>query len=197
LLERVENALLDDDALVEIYGEMLVGEGHWPDEMDDYRQWLAAGMLNEPFVWVLQQYGCPASILDITSDLDVAMFFTEAQMIDGRVLLTPPSGTRTIYVFIESIDSECFMSEARGIWQSLDNSGVGVPDRIRFQRCGYLKGASFLRQNQYANMIVARIHLKSVASLTTLRPKDLFPGRENDLLFETLGRTRPVPAGLY
>lgn len=49
----------------------------WPDEADDLRQWFFVYMKKHSFAVTLQQYGYYTSLLDLTQDLDVALYFSQ------------------------------------------------------------------------------------------------------------------------
>jgi hypothetical protein len=60
-----------------------------------------------------------------------------------------------------------------------------------------MMGSTCRIQNFYSNMIVARIYLDDGWIQSSLSDEDLFPDRNNDLLYSTLLDSRPPLEGLY
>lgn len=193
---RLEQALRDDDdmAFSGLLAEM-VFDPRVPSEVDDLRQWFFAHYKYSAWVWVLQMYGYLASILDITSDVDTALFFTQAQMIDGRFEMPPPSPARVLYVFVEWDRSIAFRSIEHIDWGDSDGARQ-LPPRVDRQSAGCLVGSTWCRQNYYGHLVIARIRLTDDC-VTTKRVADVFPPPDQDLLLTTLLDARPRPEGLY
>ncbi len=168
----------------------------WPDEADDLRQWFFAFMKRFEFGVTLQQYGYYSSLLDVTDNLDVALYFTQAGMIDGRMQRRAPKPGRVIYVFAES-PKAAFMRHGNELFWGGDGWTCNPPPRLQRQHAGFISGSTNRTQNFYAQMIVARIELASDGPETSLEDANLFPSPENDLLLATLREARPNLQGLY
>ena len=168
----------------------------WPEEADDLRQWFFAFMKPHSFGVTLQQYGYITSLLDLTEDLDVALYFTQAAIVDGKMRKQDPPSTRVIYVFAERRSGDFFRHGQDLFWG--DNDWVKrLPPRLDRQRAGFLMGSTCRAQNFYGKMIVACIHLDDASIESSLSDDDLFPTRDNDLLYDTLIASRPALEGLY
>jgi hypothetical protein len=168
----------------------------WPDEADDLRQWFFAFMKPHSFGITLQQYGYITSLLDLTNDIDVALYFTQASMDAGRLHKQSPGESRVIYVFAERRSGDFFRHGSELFWGD-EGWANSLPPRLERQKAGFLMGSTCRAQNFYANMIVACIYLEDTSIQTSLRDEDLFPGPDSDLLYRTLLDSRPVLKGLY
>lgn len=168
----------------------------WPDEADDLRQWFFAFMKPHSFGITLQQYGYVTSLLDLTEDLDVALYFSQSRMIDGRMRKQPPEDGRLIYVFAERRSGD-FFRHGKDLFWGDNNWAKRLPPRLGSQRAGFLMGSTCRTQNFYNNMVVAKIYLQGGSIETSLEDDDLFPSPENDLLYRTLLESRPPLEGLY
>lgn len=195
--QRVEDALRNDDDTVfrQILGDIQF-DPRVPTEVDDLRQWFFAFFKYGMWVLVLQQYGQLASMLDVTWDLDTAVYFTHAKMESNRFGSVPPEDGRLIYVFAESRESGGFRDATELDWGDSDWNR-DIPPRIAAQRCGCLINSSLKAQNLYGSMVIARIYLKGDGCISQRATEQLFPPPETDLLYRTLLESRPVPGGLY
>ena len=72
-----------------------------------------------------------------------------------------------------------------------------IPRRIENQKCGLLLGANIFAKNTYAYRIIAKIHLKNSNITTTKKICEMFPPKEEDLLFKTYSDIKPKLNGLY
>jgi hypothetical protein len=202
LADALEDA--DDDRFARILGQMSLGRfgdgdaqaPDWPVEADDLRQWFFALMKRHEFGVMLQQYGYVTSLLDLTDDLDVALYFTQAAMVDGRMRKLPPAPGRLIYVFAQPRDTRLFRHGKELFWGDEDWRGT-LPPRLQAQQAGFVAGSTNRTQNMYANLCVARIRLTGDALQSGLADEVLFPPPEQDLLYATLRRARPALEGLY
>jgi hypothetical protein len=168
----------------------------WPDEADDLRQWFFAFMRKRPFAITLQQYGYYTSLLDLTEDLDVALYFTQASIDEHQLMrCAPPKPGRVIYVFAESRGG--FYHHGNELFWGSDGWLRELPPRLSLQKAGFIQGASNRTQNFYGIMIVAQITLGPNEPLTNLVDTDLFPPESDDLLYATLRASRPVLESLY
>lgn len=194
----------DDDRFAQLLGQMSMGEfdrGNaqaidWPAEADDLRQWFFALMKLHEFGVTLQQYGYVTSLLDLTDDLDVALYFTQARMVGRHIRKLPPEPGRLIYVFVQPRDSREFRHGKELFWGDEDWRRT-LPPRLQRQHAGFVAGSTNRTQNLYANLCVARIHLDGDDLQSSLTDETLFPPPEQDLLYATLQRARPELEGLY
>ncbi len=174
----------------------LGGGVSWPDEADDLRQWFFAFMKTHSFAITLQQYGYVTSLLDLTNDVDVAIYFSQASMVDRKITKGNPQSGRLIYVFAERRTGDFYRHGEELFWGD-DDWAKGLPPRLALQKAGFLMGSTSRSQNFYSNMIVAKIYLDGESIQSPLEDEDLFPARENDLLYSTLLDSRPPLEGLY
>jgi hypothetical protein len=179
-----------------MFGEKSISQGlEWPDEVDDLRQWFFAFMKRKEFAVTLQQYGYPSSLLDVTNSIDVALYFSQAKFIDGKLKVKEPKNGRVMYVFAERNTGDFFHHGKELFWGEEDWNKK-LPPRLEKQCAGFLKGSTCRARNFYGKMIIAKIWLDDETELTTLSDDDLFP-YETDLLFKTLHESRPKVTELY
>lgn len=196
-MERLEAALRseDDEIFAGLLDEIRL-DPRVPTEVDDLRQWFFAHYKSTTWVLVLQQYGYLTSMLDITWDIETALFFTHARMIDRHFELVQPSSGRVIYVFAESEGSSSFVDAREFNWG--DEDWVrGIPPRIQNQRCGALFGSQRTSKNIYGHLVIARIYLTDPGITTERTVEEVFPPASEDLLYRTLLDSVPRPEGLY
>ncbi|ACF01013.1 hypothetical protein Rpal_2499 [Rhodopseudomonas palustris TIE-1] len=167
----------------------------WPNEVDDLRQWFFSRMKRREFAVTLQQYGYQTSLLDLTDDLDVALYFTQASMVRGAMRCGAPKPGRIIYVFAESGGD--FFHHGGELFWGADGWVKQPPPRLGRQKAGFIIGATNRNQNFYGVMIVAKIWLGDDNPTTSLVDVDLFPPESDDLLFSTLKSSRPKLEELY
>jgi len=196
-VERVERALRSDDDMVfsKILFDIQMDE-RVPTEVDDLRQWFFAHFKYSAWIFVLQQYGYLSSMLDITTDRDVALFFSQSTMEDGTMVKTDPEDGRVIYVFAESKNQANYFSANEVDWGDEDWAH-GIPPRVERQVAGAIFGSTARSQNLYGYYVVARIFLHGSECVSNLSVEDLFPVENTDLLLRTLRDSRPAPEGLY
>lgn len=168
----------------------------WPDEADDLRQWFFAFMKPHSFAITLQQYGYITSLLDLTEDIEVALYFAQARMSDGCMKKDNPATGRLIYVFAERPTADFFRHRQDLFWGA-DDWVQRRPPRLDRQKAGFIMGSTCRTQNFYSNMIVARIYLDGEGTQTSLTDEELFPPRAEDLLYHTLRESRPELKDLY
>lgn len=150
-------------------------------------------------VLATQQYGGYTSMLDITDDLDVALFFTQSFLNQKtkKYELCDPTPNNVIYVMAEGRDT-CTVDISTDMFKNATNDGIfQLPPRIKNQKCGLLIGASAFGKNAYGYRVVAKIHLNGKDILTTKKVKDMFPDLENDSLYRTYYDAEPKLMGLY
>lgn len=150
-------------------------------------------------VLAAQQYGGYTSMLDITDDLDVALFFTQSFLNQEtkKYELCNPNPNNVIYVMVEGRDT-CTLDVSSHMFKNATYNGIyRLPPRIANQKCGLLTGASAFGKNTYGYRIVAKIHLHGENILTTKKVEDMFPGLESDSLYKTYYDVEPKLLGLY
>ncbi len=146
-----------------------------------------------------QQYGGYTSMLDITDDLDVALFFTQSFLNQktGKYELCNPNQDNVIYVIAEGRDTYTLDVSTHMFKNATCNGIFQLPPRIENQKCGLLIGASAFGKNAYGYRIVAKIHLQGEDILTTKKVEDMFPDLESDSLYKTYYDVEPKLIGLY
>ena len=170
-------------------------DADWPDEVDDLVQWFFAFMKRREFGITLQQYGYPSSLLDVTDSLDVALYFSQAKMIDGKFQVEPPINGRVLYVFAERSTGDFFRHGDELFWGE-EGWSKKLPPRLLSQKAGFIMGATCRSRNFYEQMIVAKIWLDDHDDKTSLKSHELFPYHD-DLLFEVLYKSQPALSELY
>lgn len=155
----------------------------------------------EEFAEVLatQQYGGYTSMLDITDDLDVALFFTQSFLNQKtkRYELCNPNQSNVIYVIAEGRNT-CTLDVSTHMFKNATDNGIfHLPPRIENQKCGLLIGASAFGRNAYGYRIIAKIHLHGENILTTKKVEDMFPDLDIDSLYRTYYDAEPKLIGLY
>jgi hypothetical protein len=193
----------DDQEFVGLLCELQMGGAipnalgiDWPDEADDLRQWFFAFMKRREFGVTLQQYGYRTSLLDVTASLEVALYFTQAAFDGKKVAKQSSAQGRLIYVFAEGQGDIAFHHGRQLAWGS-DGWTGDLPPRLFRQDAGFILGAHSRAQNYYSTWVVARIWIDGPDVVSALEDGDLFPDRDEDLLLDTLSRSRPAPEGLY
>ncbi|MGR7025665.1 FRG domain-containing protein [Geodermatophilus sp. URMC 62] len=129
----------------------------------------------------LQHYGLPSNILDITVDVDVALFFAQHRVIEGewqRVHNEEHNAAPAIYVFLLHTGLDPFVPS-----KSLaEHYGLLRPLR---QKCGMLGGASLMHRNKYARYVSLVVKLEQGID-SCYSPDYLFPPREEDHFLDQL-----------
>lgn len=146
-----------------------------------------------------QQYGGYTSMLDITDDVDVALFFTQSCLNreTGKYELCEPTPSNVIYLFATTRGS-CTINLSESIFESIPYDGTyKVPPRIFNQHCGLLRGADMFSRNTYAYRILARIRISGNGIETTKTVNEMFPGMDTDTLYKTYSYAEPKLTGLY
>jgi hypothetical protein len=130
-------------------------------------------------LFFFQHYGLASSVLDITHDLDVALFFANNRADDGRYIPVGPDPARVLYIMILH----------KGVDQFLDSGAIsehyGLLRPLR-QKCGLIAGASMVNRNAYARFVSVRVHLDGNIEHGELTPSYLFPGPGEDTFLERL-----------
>lgn len=179
-----------------IFGDKSVSNGvNWPDEVDDLRQWYFAFMKRHEFGITLQQYGYPSSLLDVTDSIDVALYFSQAKMTNGKFELESPKDGRVLYVFAERSTGDYFRHGGDLFWGD-EGWCKKLPPRLHSQKAGFIMGSNCRSRNFYEQMIVAKIWLDDLKDITSLSSQDLFPYHD-DLLYDLLYKSEPEISELY
>ena len=122
----------------------------------------------------LQHYGVPTNILDITKDIDVALFFSQTKNTNGKYKLLEDVKNSVIYIFLLDPKTDRFIDSS----ELLEEFGVQRPLR---QKCGVLAGASFMHQNYYSRFISIRIKLSNFINFDRkVNEEFLFPSEDQD-----------------
>jgi hypothetical protein len=131
-------------------------------------------------VFFLQHYGLPSNILDITKDVDTALFFAQNKVDERSAVVEAPEGDTVLYAFIllpgidRFLDSTVF-SERFGLLR---------PER---QQCGLLCGASFINRNHYARYIGLKFRLRRKLKYQThITPEYVYPSRKEDSFLDAI-----------
>lgn len=180
----------------------LIAEHPELDALDDLRQWwiMGSGRSRAMPLW-LQHYGARTTVLDLTSSLDVALYFARrtwsqdaAEFIDAPAHPTAPC----VLVFAErpgwSVDE--FIIDSAALVRELVHDPIEMTPRVKNQACGLLTGASFQAHNRAADLVIAVIELDEFEFGSVLADSFVFPPPDQDSLFTRMLRTRPEPPGL-
>ena len=146
-----------------------------------------------------QQYGGCASMLDITDDLDVAIFFCQSYLNSEtrKYELCGPSSENVIYLLASTRESST-VNISNHAFQSIEfDEEYPLPPRITNQHCGLLMGADMFSRNTYSYRIVAKIKFSGNHIETTKTVDEMFPGPEIDSLYKTYSYAIPKLTGLY
>jgi hypothetical protein len=122
-------------------------------------------------VLFLQHYGLPSNILDITNNIDVALFFSQMKVHNGSYVLASP-GKSVIYIFLLNPKTDMMLNST----ELLKNTSLLRPQR---QHCGILYGASMVNRNHYSRYVSIEITLKSKIEMHKTT-NELFPKRDED-----------------
>lgn len=160
-------------------------------EKDDHPMWAS--------VLASQQYGGYTSMLDVTNDLDVALFFTQSVLNKetGKYELCEHTDSNVIYLIADTRGSGTVDLSANIFANVPFDEIPPVPPRILNQHCGLLKGADMFSRNNYAYRIVAKIKIQGGEIETTKTVDEMFPSIEEDTLFQTYSYVEPHLTGLY
>jgi FRG domain len=124
-------------------------------------------------MFFFQHYGLPSPVMDITRDLDVALFFANNRL-DGRTYF--PVGddpARVIYIMVLEPDLDQFTnSEAL-----CEHFHMLRPLR---QKCGLISGATAIMRNFYARFVSVRVRLIGHIKHAEYSPTYLFPAATED-----------------
>lgn len=144
-----------------------------------------------------QQYGGVSTMLDITDDLDVALFFTQSRLNlnQKRYELCNAQKDNVLYLFAEARNTST-VNLSDNVFFSV-NGKKSIPKRIQNQKCGLLIGANTLSYNTYAYRLIAKIKLHCSDAQTTKTVEEMFPNIEEDTLYRIFCDAEPKLEGLY
>lgn len=168
-------------------------------EADDFRQWFFAFHKFKTFPLILQHYGMPTSTLDLTADVETALFFAVHEFDSRNGSFTkskPGAATPVIYLFAEALmyagSGETCIRSSEHIMRFGGPEPLPIPERISRQKCGLLYGASMYGYNYYSDLLIGKIVLHNHENFTTsVDAKFLFPNQTKDDLYNALLRCRP------
>ncbi|WP_010494816.1 FRG domain-containing protein [Paenibacillus elgii] len=129
---------------------------------------------------ILQHYGFESTILDITFDLDVALFFAQNRIRDNQYVPIDWKSTSkpVLYIFIMSEKADPILNSNQLI------KGKNVLRPIR-QKCGIMTGASLISRNYYSRYVALKVKLEKPVEYY-YDAAYLFPGIEEDYLLKNI-----------
>lgn len=128
----------------------------------------------------LQHYGLPSNILDITKDVDTALFFAQNKVNEHKQVVAAPSGENVLYAFILVPGIDGFLDSTT----LSERFGLLRPAR---QQCGLLCGASFINRNHYARYISVKFRLRQKISYQPhITASYVYPSRQEDKFLDSL-----------
>ena len=132
----------------------------------------------------LQHYGLPSPVLDITHSLDVALFFAQNKIVEGKYEKVDSSQKPVIYLMLLDENVDLFMSSQ----DICKEHNLLRPQR---QECGFIAGASMLNRNYYSRFISVKIHLDDFIEYSShITPDYLFPSEKEDSFLGELLKTK-------
>ena len=150
-------------------------------------------------ILAMQQYGGTTSMLDITDDLEVALFFSQSFLNHNKMKyeLCDPSPENVIYLLTQCRNT-CTFNLATDMFKYYHNiDSLQIPPRIKNQKCGLLHGANIFASNTYGYRVIAKIHLSGADLLTNKSVQEVFPSKDEDSLCRTYYDVMPKLEGLY
>lgn len=147
---------------------------------------------------IMQQYGLPTNVLDITDDIDVALFFTHSRLnsTTNKYEIIKPTDERIIYVLGE-VRNNSTINRSSEFFNVPVEWECPMPKRIINQNCGLLFGADWYNVNTYGYRIVAKIYLQSDDLVSLKTVDDMFPNEKEDEFYGFLKSVYPQLSGLY
>lgn len=153
----------------------LVGE--WPGKGEAHHYETTFRALQKMFFF--QHYGLPSTVLDVTHDLDVALFFANHRIENHQYVRVGPDPARMLYIIILQMGLDQFLDSR----QISEHYGLLRPLR---QQCGLIAGASMINRNAYARFVSIRVHLKGEIEQADLTSDYLFPSPDEDAFLHRL-----------
>jgi len=128
----------------------------------------------------LQHYGLESNVLDLTSDIDIALFFAQHRLANNKYVdVDYGRQTPVIYIFI--LDRH--LDPVVNTGALLETYEVLRPKR---QRCGILAGASLISRNYYSRFISMKLNLLRPIDAQGFEAGYLFPGPNEDRFLANL-----------
>jgi hypothetical protein len=131
----------------------------------------------------LQHYGLPSPVLDITSSIDIALFFAQNKTDKGEYCKVDFENNKPVlYLMLLDNDLDLFMSSEK---IRLDHELL----RPIRQKCGFIAGSSILNRNYYGRFISVKIYLdEEIDYDSSITPEYLFPSLDEDMFLKELLR---------
>lgn len=121
----------------------------------------------------MQHYGIDSPILDITDNIDVALFFAQNKILDGTYKKIDRSQDKpVIFIYILRKDYDRFLKS-----NQLLHSRLLRPTR---QDCGILAGASLINRNYYSRYIAICLEIDKFIPHKSVDSHFLFPNELED-----------------
>lgn len=171
---------------------------NYPYDIDDYFSFQDTDEMWASIL-AIQQYGGHTSMLDITDNIDVALFFSQSFLDRGtrKYEICQPKEDNVIYLLTGTRNS-CTVDLAQNIFDYIQYSDqYPIPPRIANQCCGLLRGADMFSRNTYAYRIIAKIKITGSGIPTSKTVDEMFPGMDIDSLYKTYSYVVPRLADLY
>lgn len=128
----------------------------------------------------LQHYGLPSNILDITKDVDMALFFAQNKIDKEKRVMEAPEGEAVLYAFILIPGLDRFLDSTI----LSERFGLLRPER---QQCGLLCGASFINRNHYGRYISIKFRLRRRLPYPShITAGYVYPPRDEDSFLDAL-----------
>jgi hypothetical protein len=196
-------AILDrlTDDVRENIGEALYTIQFHPelDDLDDLRQWWIEGIGRSTVVplW-MQHYGARTSVLDVTSDLDTALYFAHRVWNDdaGAFVDAPAASGPCVFIFAERSQGsgDRYITDTDALLRA--DIHFAPPPRIVQQSCGLLRGSNAHAQNRALDLALALLDLSEFTFDAIPDDEAMYPPPSDDAFFARLLRTNPAPPGL-
>lgn len=130
-------------------------------------------------IFFMQHYGLPSNILDITHDIDVALFFAQNNIAGQTIVPVDFQKHKPIiYIFLLKPGLDLFLDSQK----LSEEHGLLRPLR---QKCGLLFGASLINRNDYARFVALKINLMKPIEYEA-KPEYLFPSQSEDPFLKRL-----------
>lgn len=202
-LNKIRNAVATED--IDTFGKILFDVHFDPliaDEADDVEQWFLTHYCRTSFPLVCQHYGMPTSNLDVTSDIETAIFFALNNLnpTSRRFELLDSSQREdsVIYLFIERIGAINSMNANHHAFVSSEDliqyggpAPLISPLRIERQKCGLIAGADQWGLNLPVDILIGKIRLNDYSEYPKLDGEYLFPNCNEDDLYDLLLDCKP------
>lgn len=206
-LEKVKEAVITED--IELFSRVLFDLEHaglfdseYGENDDDALEifqtyWHRYGKDSIPLY--CQHYGLPTSAVDITSDIEVAIFFmiNRLDVTSGKFYHTNSIERKgaVIYIFAQATwPSGEYRHQFVSSQELTEKRGpvpIDIPLRIIRQKCGLLFGSDQVAWNLPADLVVAKILFDNFDEDCLKTQSELFPSRQEDSLYNILLECKP------